>query len=352
MAHGSSREFAMTDDSIATSNPITDNPITAEANATDWSDASPDPTPDPTSVVSQPTHSMGGEVRQYQWFWQNQPINITYEVLGQGHPVLLLPAFSTVCSRFEMQGLATQLADRYQVYVLDWPGFGDSDRPKVEYAPKIYRAFLRTFVNQLFSDPVVVIAAGHTAGYVMQLAQEKPQIWKWVVMVAPTWRGPLPTMMGETKRNTFKWIQKAVNSPILGQLLYWLNTTKGMLKFMYKRHVFANPDNISPALIQFKQRLSRQKNARFASAAFVTGALDPLKSRDDWMNLFHPIPIPVLMVIGEHMPPKSRQEAEVVAHFGGGVQVVRMPGTLGLHEEYPETLGDSILPFLDKYLSK
>jgi pimeloyl-ACP methyl ester carboxylesterase len=296
--------------------------------------------------------STGEAIRQYSWFWQNQAVNVAYEVMGQGHPVLLLPAFSSVSCRSEMQGLAMQLAERYQVYIVDWPGFGDSDRPKLEYAPKIYRAFLRTFVNQMFSEPVVVVAAGHTAGYVMQLAQEKPQPWKWIVLVAPTWRGPLPTMMGESRRNVFKWIQKLVDTPVLGQLLYWLNTTQGFLRFMYRRHVFANPENISRDLIQFKQRMSRQKNARFAAAAFVTGGLDPLKSRDDWMGLFHPIPVPALMVIGEHMPPKSRQEAEVVAHFGGGVQVVRMPGTLGLAEEYPELLAENILPFLDKYLSK
>jgi pimeloyl-ACP methyl ester carboxylesterase len=297
----------------------------------------------------------GESVRQYQWIWQDQPIAVTYEVLGEGQPILLLPAFSSVSSRSEMQGLAMQLADRYSVYMIDWVGYGDSDRPRIEYAPRIYRAFLRSFVQEMFPEPVVVMAAGHTAGYVMQLAQEKPQLWKWVVLVAPTWRGPLPTMMGETKRNVrnvCKWLQNLINTPVLGQLLYWLNTTRGFLRFMYGRHVFANPANISPTLIQQKQALSRQKNARFAAAAFVTGALDPLKSRDDWMALFRPIPVPVLMVIGEHMPPKSRQEAEVVAHFGGGVQVLRMPGTLGLHEEYPEALADGIRPFLDKYLSK
>ncbi len=310
------------------------------------------PSDPPAATVPSSMPNMGGDVRQYQWNWQNQPIRVTYEVLGQGQPVLLLPAFSSVSSRFEMQGLATQLAAHYQVYVVDWPGFGDSDRPKLDYVPKVYRAFLRTFATAMFADPVVVIAGGHAAGYVMQLAQEKPQLWKWVVLVAPTWRGPLPSMIGESKRNLFKWVQKMVNTPLLGQFLYWINTTKGSLRLMYRRHVFANPDNISHELIRFKQRLSRQKNARFAAAAFVTGALDPLNSRDDWMSLFHPIPVPVLMVIGQHMPPKSRTEAEVVAHFGGGVQVVRMPGTLGLQEEYPEILADNTLPFLHKYLSK
>jgi pimeloyl-ACP methyl ester carboxylesterase len=295
--------------------------------------------------------AFGGVVKHYAWIWEGRSIQVVYEVLGQGPPVLLLPALSSVCSRVEMAGLARELAQKYQVYALDWVGFGQSDRPAIDYAPKLYRALLRDFASAVLGQPVVVIAAGHTAGYVMQLAQEQSNPWRWVVLVSPTWRGPLPTMMGESKRSWFKWGQKLVNTPIVGQLLYWANTTQGFLGWMYGRHVFADRRAITPALLAVKQGLSRQPNGRLAAAAFVTGALDPLRSRDDWMKLFQSNRVPVLMVIGEQMPPKSRQEAEVVAHFGGGVQVVRMPGALGLHEEYPVDLADRVVPFLDKYLS-
>ncbi len=287
----------------------------------------------------------------YPWQWEGQTHNIAYEVTGTGEPILLLPSFSTVSSRKEMRGLARELSARYQVWQIDWLGFGDSDRPPLTYLPKFYRAFLRTFVQEMFQNPVVVVAPGHAAGYVMQLAQEQPLIWKWVVLVAPTWRGPLPTMMGDKHRSKFKTIQKLVSLPVIGQFLYWLNTTKGLLRFMYRRHVFANEANLSDRLIQAKQTLSRQPGARFASVAFVTGGLDPMQRREDWLGLFQPLPLPTLMVLGEHMPPKSRQESEIVAHFSS-VQSVRLPGSLGLHEEYPELLAQAIVPFLDKYLSR
>jgi pimeloyl-ACP methyl ester carboxylesterase len=293
----------------------------------------------------------GGVVQSYSWQWEGQRIQVVYESLGQGEPVLLLPALSSVSSRVEMAGLARELAGKYQVYVLDWVGFGQSDRPWIEYAPKLYRAMLRGFVQEILGQPVVVVAAGHTAGYVMQLAQEQPQPWKWVVLVSPTWRGPLPTMMGESKRPWFKWVQRLVNNPIVGPALYWLNTTERFLGWMYGRHVFADGRAITPELLRVKQGLSRQPNGRLAAAAFVTGALDPLHSREAWMGLFQSMRLPVLMAIGEQMPSKSRQEAEVVAHFGGRVQVVRLPGSLGLHEEYPAELAAAMLPFLNKYLS-
>ncbi|MCY7322851.1 MAG: alpha/beta hydrolase, partial [Phormidesmis sp. CAN_BIN36] len=61
-------------------------------------------------------------------------------------------------------------------------------------------------------------------------------------------------------------------------------------------------------------------------------------------------PVALMMVICVQMPSISRGEVEVVAVFSV-VQVHRMPGSLGLHEEYPEQLAEGMLPFLEKYWS-
>jgi pimeloyl-ACP methyl ester carboxylesterase len=291
------------------------------------------------------------DVRIYDWRWNQNPVSIAYEVLGSGLPILLLPSLSTISSRDEMRPLAEKLAQKYQVYCLDWVGFGESDRPAIKYEPKMLRMMLRAFVEETFDAPVVVMAAGHAAGYVMELVTDEPKPWSWVVLFSPTWRGPLPSMMGDGKRKWFGLIHGLVRSPILGQFLYALNTTKFFLKFMMKRHVYANPENITVEKVRSKWQVTRGKGKRFAAGAFVTGALDPVKSSETWLSYFQPIRVPVLVVIGEQMPPKSRGEAEVVAHFSG-VQVVRSPGSLSLHEEYPDEIFAEISPFLDKYLSK
>ncbi len=295
---------------------------------------------------------LSGNVHEYRWRWQNKSLTITYEVLGTGDTsVLLLPALSTVSSREEMRGLADALlADGYRVVMLDWPGFGQSSRPWINYQPKVYHALLRDFVQAVFTTPVVVIAAGHTAGYVMELAQKKPSPWSWVVLVSPTWRGPLPTAMGE-HRWFYRILKQLIYFPLIGQFLYLLNTLPPFLRFMYRRHVFGDASHISRELMRQKWRTTQRSGGRFASASFVTGALDPIKTREQWLTWFQPLPpVPVLMVIGEQTPPKSREEMEVVALFSA-VQVLRLPGSLGLHEEYADQLAAEILPFLKKLLS-
>lgn len=292
---------------------------------------------------------LGGEIKEFRWAWKGKPLSVVYEVLGEGQPVLLLHALSSVSSRVEMQGVAALLAEQFQVVMVDLPGFGQSDRPPLEYRPALYHGFLRDFVQATFNQPIVAIAAGHTASYLMQLVQQQPETFIYAALAAPTWRGPLPTMMGE-QRWFFKLVRQAVGLPILGQLLYWLNTLPWFLRWMYGRHVFGDRAHITRGLISQKWRTTQKQGARFASVAFVTGALDPIRNRKEFTDYFQPLPIPTAIVIGEQTPPKSREEMEFVVHFTG-VQVYRMPGSLGLHEEYPTEFMNGVLPFLKKFLS-
>lgn len=295
--------------------------------------------------------AIGGSLREFSWNWKKKPLTIVYEVLGEGKPILLLPAFSSVSTRGEMRQLAEQLATHFQVVTLDWVGFGDSSRPAIRYSPAVYHAMLKDFVRGVFTEPVVVIAAGHAAGYVMQLAQKSRAAWSWIVLVAPTWRGPLPTAMGEHRwfYNTLRFL---INLPLIGQLLYWLNTTPAFLRWMMGRHVYADRAHLTKDCLTEKWRTTQKRGARFASAAFVTGGLDPTHKRSQFFEYFQPpLPAPVMMVIGDQTPVKSLEEMEILAHFSGvGIQILRLPGSLGLHDEYGDQLAEGILPFLKKYL--
>jgi pimeloyl-ACP methyl ester carboxylesterase len=294
-------------------------------------------------AVGHPTTSAPRAGQNYSWKWKGQILLAAYEIRGEGKPVLLLPALSTVSSRSEMEGLATQLLSQYQVTTLDWIGFGDSDRPALDYCPVLYHQFLQDFVRDRFSEPVAVIAAGHAAGYVMQLAQQHPSVWSKVILVAPTWRGPLP-MMGASSQ-VASLVRQIVRSPLLGQFLYKLNTLPSFLNFMYRRHVYVDAAKLTPEFIKQKYQITQQPGARFAPAAFVTGALDPVYDRANFLAWFRTLSIPVMVLIGEQSPSKSKSEMEALIGLPG-VQVQKLPGTLGMHEEYAAEVTRAVLPFL------
>jgi pimeloyl-ACP methyl ester carboxylesterase len=284
------------------------------------------------------------QIKAYDWTWQGQSIRATYEVGGSGQPLLLLPAFSTVSSRTEVMEVARLLADAYQTIALDWPGFGDSDRAKLNYAPNLYQQFLQDFLRDCCPQPVILLAAGHSAGYALQAIQHQPSACQRLILVAPTWRGPLPTML-QGQRPWFQLLRDLVNTPILGQFLYQLNTTKGFLRMMYGRHVYANPANITPELIDRKQQISQQPGARFGPVAFVTGGLDPVVDRASFHQLFQGLSLPILVLIGAASPPKSLGEMQAMAELPS-VTSQTLPGTLGMSEESAALVATAIRQWL------
>lgn len=291
------------------------------------------------------TGVFAGKVQEFPWNWQNQPVRVVYETTGEGLPLLLLPAFSSVSTRGEVGELAKLLADHFQVTTLDWPGFGESSRLSLDYNPTIYGKFLADFIKSVFNQPIIVVAAGHAAGYVLKIAAQQKDAFSQIALIAPTWRGPLPTMGANVKIAAM--VRGIVRSPILGQALYQLNTTPSFLTWMYSRHVFTDKNKLSSDFINHKWQTTQQTNARFASAAFVTGNIDTIYSQAEFISLVESLNVPLMAVIGESSPPKSRQEMDALANLPG-INSVVVPGSLGMHEEYPALIFAAILPFLTK----
>jgi pimeloyl-ACP methyl ester carboxylesterase len=259
--------------------------------------------------------------------------------------VLLLPALSTVSSREEMRPLAKYLAARgCSCLLVDWPGFGDSMREQLGYGPPLYRHFLADFATAVVPKSAAVVAAGHAACYALVLARDRPGVWSHAVLLAPTWRGPLPTAMGEHPR-TYAWARGFVGTPVIGEALYRLNTLRSVIGLMYRRHVYAEASRITPVFIAKKQDMARRRGARFASVAFVTGQLDPVSDRGAFLALFDRPPVPTLVFCGNATPPRSKAEMAALAERSG-LDLRCVPGSLGLHEEYAQTIADPIVRFV------
>jgi len=286
--------------------------------------------------------SIGGAKNVYHWNFLDKQYQVVYETIGQGNPILLLPAFSTVSSRTEMKGIANLLATNYQVTVLDWLGFGESQCPPVDYSPALFQQLLEDFIKSIFNSPIILIAVGHASGYALKFAQDNPDISQ-LILIAPTWQGPLRVMgLPDAIRNGVK---NLVRSPVIGQGLYYLNTTPSFLRFMYKRHVYVDESKLTPEFIAQKHQITSKSGARYAPAAFVTGAIDPVTNREEFLQLLESVSMPVAIVMAENAPPKSKAEMEAMAELDK-VQTIRLRGTLGISEEYPEAVTEAIQNFL------
>jgi pimeloyl-ACP methyl ester carboxylesterase len=287
------------------------------------------------------------ETRTLEWNWCGQTIRLGADASGSGTNVLLLPALSSISSRREMRALQERLAPRYSTLAVDWPGFGDGARPPVDWMPDAYPAFLAFLLTSVMAHPHAVIAAGHAATYVLQHAASASPPTSRLVLIAPTWRGPLPTMVGG-QRPFFDRLCRLVDRPLLGPLVYRLNVNRLAVRFMGAGHVYADPAFLTGERLRQKLAVVRAPGARFASVRFVTGRLDPLASREAFLDLARRAAAPILLVYGAETPLKSRAEMEALAAVPG-VRTVRLPrGKLSVHEEFPDATADAIAPFLNE----
>ena len=281
--------------------------------------------------------------RRYRWKQGGREVEIAISDSGGAGPAwLLLPALSTISSRREWEPFCAAVDDlledacrRPRMIRLDWPGFGDSDRLRLAYDADLLARFLLDVRRDICPNHCGLIAAGHAAGIALLAAERHGLTFSDWVLVAPTWRGPFPTMAGRQSR-AFGLLRNLVESPLIGPLLYRLNTTKAVLGWMSRHHVDVAGPGLTPEGIADRQRISRQRGARFASAAFVTGGLDPYTNPEAWLQAARHLQAPLTVVIADQAPPKSLAQMQALAAVADRVE--DLPGRLGAHEEFGRDL--------------
>lgn len=262
------------------------------------------------------------------------PVPTPCDVLGEGPEALYLPALSSISAREEMLPLAQALAGSYRALVPDWPGFGAQERVRLPLAPTNLHAFLDALIGAAPGPYALGIAAGHAATYLSMAAKRHPGSFGKLVLVAPTWRGPLPTVMGQQRAPLFGRIRRTIEMPILGEALYRINVSSPVIGRMMRAHVYAQPAHVTRQVIASKHRITRQRGGRFGTAAFVTGGLDPLSSREAFLGLFmHRLP-PVMVLRPDDTPRRSGAEMDALIATGR-VTATAVPGALSPHEEFP-----------------
>lgn len=280
-----------------------------------------------------------------EWHWRSEVIRLGTTSAGAGPKLLMLPALSSISTRHEMRPLQERLALEYLTLCVDWPGFGDRARPRVDWTPEAYSAFLAFLLASVIPQPHAVIAAGHAATYALRHASSAPQAMARLVLIAPTWRGPLPTVMGG-HRPFFARLRRLVDWPVLGPLIYGANVNRLTVRRMGAGHVYSDAAFLQGERLREKLDVIRAPGARFASVRFVTGGLDPLASRDEFLALGRRARTPTLLIYCAETPPKSRAEMEAFAALAG-IGSVRLPyGKLAVHEEFPDATASAIAPFL------
>ena len=286
---------------------------------------------------------MQAQHHRIDWNWQGEAVSVGVTRAGAGPALLMLPALSSISTRREMRPLQERLASDYATVAVDWPGFGDAPRPAMAWHPDAYRAFLAEVLA--VERPFATVAAGHAAGYCLAAARARPGAAGRLCLMAPTWRGPLPTVMGK-RHKVFAGIARAGDLPVIGAALYRLNVNPFMVRMMALGHVYVDPGALPESLLAEKLAVTRAAGARHASIRFVVGELDPMQGREEFLDAAKHVSDPILLVYGADTPAKSKAEMEALAALPNVRAALLPAGKLAIHEEFADQAAARLRAFL------
>ncbi|MFC4450326.1 alpha/beta fold hydrolase [Halorussus aquaticus] len=272
--------------------------------------------------------ALDGRQRTYRW----RGFDVAYTEAGdpEDPDLLLLHGVHAAASNKEFDQVFDQLAKTYHVVAPDLPGFGRSDRPPLTYSAALYTAFVTDFAEDVTEDAACV--ATSLSGAYATLAQHQSNVFSRLVLVAPT--------ADTGSRRT--WLRSLFRSPVVGQGLFNILTSKRSLYFFDNREAYSTEASYTERDVDYQWETSHQPGARFAPASFVSGYLDPDVDLGEELAR---LDVPVTIVWGRDATVSPLEDGEALAERADAKLVVFDDAKLLPHAEHPG-------PFLDVLLDE
>jgi pimeloyl-ACP methyl ester carboxylesterase len=274
---------------------------------------------------------LGRELRTYRW----RGFDVAYTEAGDPDDpdLLLLHGMNAAGSSHEFRHVVDALAEEYHVLAPDMPGFGHSDRPPLLYSGALYVTFVTDFARDLTEDAAVV-ASSLSGAYVARAAESVE--FRSLVLVCPT----ASTVPG---RRT--WLRSLLRSPVVGEALYHLLTSKASIRYFLADHGFAEAAHVTEEWVEYDWRTTHQPGARYAPASFVSGFLD---LDIDLGAALATVDAPVTIVWGGEAGLPPLDHGREIAETAGVRLLVVEDADLLPHAEFPEdflaAVGDHLEP--------
>lgn len=207
-----------------------------------------------------------GRTRRYAW----RLGEVSYQLLGEGEPVVLLHSFGPGHDSEEWRAVAEIVAQRHRVYALDLLGWGLSDRPQITYDGELYIELVRDFLTDVVDERATLVTAGLTSAYAVQIAADHPQRVAALALVTPAGI----ELFGEEPDLKDALVYGLLRLPIVGTSALNIYTSRASIQHHLKREIYAAPERVDASLVEHHHASSHQAGSHSALAAYLCGYLN------------------------------------------------------------------------------
>lgn len=181
-------------------------------------------------------------------------------------PLVFLHSLGGGSSAFEWSRLYPAFAAEYRVIAPDLIGWGQSSHPVRDYRVEDYCSIITTLLEAVARQPTVVVASSLTAGVVIRLAIQRPDLFKGLFLISPSGNADF----GRNYRLSLP--AQAAGAPGLDKLLYQLGAANEIaVKTFLSVFLFADAERITPEIVAGYLAGTQQPNAEYSALASLKG---------------------------------------------------------------------------------
>lgn len=284
---------------------------------------------------------LGGEGR----FWPGPYGDLFYARQGKGKPVVLLHGIYVGASGYEWRKNFDTLSEHFNVYAVDWLGFGLSDKPRVRYTDQVYIEQLKQFLREVIKEPCAIVASSLASAYAIRAAHDLADHVTDLVLIEPTGMRRLstePTAQNEA-------IYQVLHAPLVGTSIHNAISSVPFLRGYLMNQAYFDPSYVDDDMIDHYSTAAHQYGSQNAPPSFMAGLLN--HSVADAFPLLTQKHIRIVWGREARMTPLSDAEAFLAANAHAELTVFDKSG-ITPHDEQAQAFNRLVVEVLTEEAPK
>ncbi len=207
-------------------------------------------------------------------------------------PLVLIHSINAAGCAYEMRPIFQSYRGLRDLYALDLPGFGFSERSDRVYAFDLYKDAILDLLERI-GVAADVIALSLSGEFAARAALERPDLFRSLTLISPsgfTAREQKNASQAASQTGTSDSLYRAFSFPLWAQAFYDLIATRTSIRFFLQQSFEGAVD---PGLEAYGYQTAHQPGARFAPLYFVSGKLFSPDIRE---QVYAKLPLPVLVL--------------------------------------------------------